>query len=127
MAEKKRKKSELVTNLAPKAFTVAINGDDVLVPANKDENAIMNMIVAARMRHLLQQTMDSYKDDGVKLTPKEMRDLAAAGRDIAAFSAEVYPNEPVNERPNEVAQADDINFEELHTSPPNEPSNPPEA
>ncbi len=89
MAKAKPSTMEL-KKLTPNAVDTVIDGQNIRVATNKSENAIMNMIVAAQMRNLMQETIKKYKDDDVKLMPKELADLAKAARDIAQFSAEIY-------------------------------------
>jgi hypothetical protein len=115
LAEKKPKsKSSALAQLTPNAFIVPINGTDVTVAANKEENTILNMLLASRMRAVIQKTMEDYKDDEVKFTPKELRDLAAAARDVAAFSAEVYASaEPLGKTEKPAEQENDLSFEVL--------------
>jgi hypothetical protein len=88
MASKTSKST--ILQLLPNSVSIKIDGEDVRVATDRHENAIMNMILASQLRSKLQTQMKSYTEDEVKLTPREMRDLAAAARDIASFSAEVY-------------------------------------
>jgi hypothetical protein len=82
----------------------------------------MNMIMASQMRAMIQKAMEDYRNDEVKLTPREIRDLAGAAKDIATFSAEVYgaaePIRPTPPKPTESpTDVTDINFESLHNTP----------
>ncbi len=122
MANKKKPSKALVaSNLAPKSIIVSVNGENVMVPSDKYENAMLNMYMAARMRKLVEDHLDMYKKDEVKLSPKELRDITAAGRDVAAFSAEVYlNNEPIEtggEKKAQEIEADDIPFNDLSKLP----------
>jgi hypothetical protein len=120
MAATKASKKSAIERLTPNAITVRVNGEDVRVATSREEDQIMNMFLAARIRNVLNKTMDDYKNDEVKLTPKEIRDLAAAARDIATFSAEVYAAaEPIKDspKPTEAPDATEINFETLHNVP----------
>lgn len=79
-----------LSNLVPDSFVLTINESEIRIAANKHENAILSMISAGQMRALLDEQIKKYRDRDMILQPREMRDLAAAARDIAAFSAEVY-------------------------------------
>jgi hypothetical protein len=120
-AEKKKSKKLAIGSLTPNSFLVNIGGTEVRVPKDKFENALMNMCLSARLRTVLEQHMDEYKKDEKILSPKELRDLAGAARDIAAFSAEVYnASEPIaNPSPTQVEQSpgEDISFDTLSTPP----------
>lgn len=63
----------------------------VRVPVNGKENRVANQIMAARMRHVIESHLDTYRGDGTKLTPAEIRQLTQAAADVAKFSGEVYP------------------------------------
>src|SRR5688572_13058816 len=122
MAEKKKSKSNALALLTPNSFVVTLNGETITVAGDKNENAILNMFLAARLRNTLEKHMDTYKADEKILSPKELRDLAGAARDIAAFSAEVYatqdPISPNTEKKADATTDDDpIIFEELSKPP----------
>jgi hypothetical protein len=119
------KKKNAVQTLAPNAISVVVNGEEVMVPADKLENAVMNMILASQARHLVQKALKKWDEADETPSPKELRDIAAAMRDIAQFSAEVYEkNEPISESEKKVepAKADDVTFEELGKTDDNSPS-----
>lgn len=99
MAEKK--KCTALARLTPNTVSVVMDGKEVRVPLNKDENAILNMIMASQGRSLIQRAMKKWEDDEQTPTPKELRDIAGAMRDIAGFSAEVYASTPAVEPPSE--------------------------
>jgi hypothetical protein len=121
---KKNTKRLAIGTLTPNSFVVSIAGEQVKVASDKFENAIMNMFLASRLRHVLEEHLDQYKRDEKFMSPKELRDLAGAARDIAAFSAEVYaanePLAPAQEKP--VEQSTDVNFDILSDIKPNEPT-----
>lgn len=99
MAEKKPRKSNALARLVPKATDITVDGHVITVAANKEENSILNMVLAAQMRTMLQEALKDYKDKGMLPTPKELRDLIEAGARVAEFSGEVYaasePIEPI--------------------------------
>lgn len=75
------------------------------------------MVLASQGRSLIQRALSHWKDEAVIPSPKELRDIAGAMKDIAAFSAEVYAAaEPVATKdPEKQAEkaAEEINFEDL--------------
>lgn len=115
MSEKKKKSSQIIA-FTPDAITLSIGGENVLVPITKGENAFLNMVLAAQGRTLIQRTLAHWKEQDAVPSPKELRDIAGAMRDVAAFSAEVYATaEPVSAKDPEkkAEQAEEIDFEEL--------------
>lgn len=65
-------------------------GGTFLVPSGPQENRTSNQILAAQLRHYIQQTLKRYKDGDKLLTPAELRQLAEAAKIVAQFSGEVY-------------------------------------
>lgn len=65
-------------------------GGTMLVPTGKVENRVANQILAAQMRHYIQETLSKYRDGDRMLTPAELRQLAEAAKIVAQFSGEVY-------------------------------------
>lgn len=118
---KKPNKSTAIERLTPNAVTITVKGEELRVATDASENSIMNMIMASQMRSMIQKAMEDYRNDEVKLTPKEIRDLAGAAKDIATFSAEVYAAaEPITQAPKPTeapTDVTDINFESLHNVP----------
>lgn len=116
MAEKKKKPVQIVA-YTPEAITLSIGGEEVLVATTIQENAFLNMVLASQGRSLIQRALSHWKDEAVIPSPKELRDIAGAMKDIAAFSAEVYAAaEPVATKdPEKQAEkaAEEINFEDL--------------
>lgn len=77
--------------LMPNALVVkTTDGSELVLPADKNENSIANKILAAQIRQALTAAIRKYKDMDVPLTPKELKDLADAGKSVAQFSGEVY-------------------------------------
>jgi len=89
MAEKQKKGSSALTRLVP-STTVRIDGHDVMVPNGVSENANANRLLASQMRDLFQRQLKKYKDGDVGMTPKELKELSDAARNIAEFSGIVY-------------------------------------
>lgn len=86
MAEKSSEKK-----LMPNALVVKMaDGEELVLPNDKGENAIANKLVAAQMRQLLTAAIKRYRDMDAPLSPKELNDLVMAGKTLAQFSGEVY-------------------------------------
>jgi hypothetical protein len=100
MAADKKSKASL-QRMTPNSIDVPVDGSIVRVACDKKENAILNMIMASQIRHLLQEQIKKYKDADQTLTPKELNDLTAAARNIATFSGEVYGGQESIEPPGE--------------------------
>lgn len=85
--------------LTPNAVKMTVGGSEIRVASNKDENAVMNMIVVSQMRNLIQENIKKYKEQDIQLTPKELKELADAAKSIADFSLNVYKDaEPLKDR-----------------------------
>lgn len=85
--------------LIPNATKVEVDGKELLIPGNADENKILDQVVAAQIRGIIQDSIQRYNDKEAILTPKELKDLADAGRSLAQFSAEVYKEFGANKPP----------------------------
>src|SRR5690349_1186230 len=66
------------------------DGDSVIVPTEKSGNRVANMILAAQIRHMIQNSIKTYKDKDMLPTPKDLKDLAEAAKSLHQFSGEVY-------------------------------------
>lgn len=112
-------KKNAIDRLTPNSKILVVDGEELRLAADKAENTILNMLLAAQGRALITRTLKRYKDLEETPSPKELRDIAAALRDIAAFSSEVYEAaEPISagmEKEKEAEKADvtDISFEDL--------------
>ena len=93
MAEDRKEKLAM-TKMVPGAIVVKIDNDEIRVATNSEENSILNAILASQGRSLIQQQIKMWKEKEATMSPKELRDLAGAMRDIAEFSAEVYKSNP---------------------------------
>ena len=100
--------------LLPNATRVIIDGQTLVVPFDKNENANANKILAAQMRQAIQLAIKSYKDGEQTLTPKELNDLAMAVKNIAGMSKDVYEAAEPIQTPKPVVdaevQADEVDF-----------------
>ncbi len=79
-----------INALTPNALAVTINGKELRVASNKAENNMMNMIVMAQMRHMIQNHLKRYEDEERLLTPKEVKDMADAIKAMAGASQDIY-------------------------------------
>lgn len=86
MAEKSSEKK-----LMPNALVVkTADGAELVLPSDKNENSIANKIVAAQIRQILTLQIQKYRALDQTMSPKELKDLADAGKALAQFSGEVY-------------------------------------
>lgn len=117
----KKKTARALANLVPNAFKVDIDGNEVFVASNREENSMLNMVVAARMRALLETTLKKYKEKDVVMSPKELKDFTDAAKNIAEFSDVIYAgSDPLTDKgpegPKNVTGSDTIeaiNFDSL--------------
>lgn len=98
------------------------DGGLVIVPSEKSGNRAANMILAAQIRHLIQDSIKTYKDKEMLPTPKDLKDLAEAAKSLHQFSGEVYKeDEPLPTAPKRVKDTpkeDDINFDVIEAHKP---------
>ena len=116
MAEKKNKGA--LARIMPHEM-VNVDGHDVRVPNGKEENITANKLLACSARSLLEDQIKRYRDEGLRITPKELRDLAEAAKSIADFSATVYNDvEPKKDTRNVTPQAlEDIDLGGIASTP----------
>ncbi len=115
-----KKKSAALARLVE---SIEITGDDgtkLMVPVSAEANATLNKIMASQMRALIQKSMEKFADQE-HMTPKELKELTEAARNVAEFSGEVYKageeiNEP-GEKKVEAIPADIIDFSKLKSQP----------
>lgn len=88
--KKKQKENRALAMIAPNAIKVKINDTDVFVASDRDENCALNMVVAAQLRAVLQAHLKMYKDKDRELTPKELKELTEAAKNISDFSGMLY-------------------------------------
>lgn len=111
------KKSTELARLIPNAFVVKRpEGEDLIVASNADENKILNYILASQIRSLIEKNLKEYTNLEKILSPKELKDLADAGRSLAEFSATVYEGPAaVSEKKAEAIPVDSTDFSQLTT------------
>lgn len=121
MAEsKKSKKSGILTRLTPGSVDVNINGREIRVANNKQENTILNAVVISQGRDLIQRSLKRYEDQDVVPDARELVSIIKSMRDLVEASNLVYPSDdPVLDQPKkaESTEPDDISFEALHQPP----------
>lgn len=66
------------------------DGAVVIVPSEKSGNRAANMILAAQLRHLIQNSIKTYREKDMLATPKDLKDLAEAAKSLHQFSGDVY-------------------------------------
>jgi hypothetical protein len=100
-AEKKRKEA---SSLTPNAITIKVGGMEVTVPTDKAENAMMGIILAARGRAFIHKAIDKWVEGEQIPSPKELRDLAGAIRDINESCGAVFDKIELPSIPTKVAE-----------------------
>lgn len=105
------------------------DGGIVIVPSEKSGNRVANMILAAQIRTMIQKSIATYQEKEMLPTPKDLKDLASAARELHVFSSEVYKEDdaPLAELKKVKApkEAEEVNFDEALETPKNDnPSNP---
>ena len=63
---------------------------DVIVPVDKTGNRIANMVLAAQMRSLIQNSIRTYREKEMLASPKDLKDLAEAMKSLEGMSRNVY-------------------------------------
>lgn len=116
MAQKK--KSAALARLVDSIEIKNPDGTTLMVPVSADANAVLNKIMASQMRALIQKSMEKFAGQD-HLTPKELKELTEAARNVAEFSGEVYKageeiNEP-GEKKAELVDVGGIDFSKLKT------------
>ena len=86
MAKGERKTANAIKELAPDARVVTIDGKSVMIPSTVAENAMLNVVMAARGRAMIENALKNWSDRGEEPNPKELRDIAAAMKEIADLS-----------------------------------------
>lgn len=118
MAQKKR--SAALARLVDSIEITSPDGAKLMVPVSAEANATLNKIMASQMRALIQKSMEKFSNVD-HMTPKELKELTEAARNVAEFSGEVYKageeiNEP-GEKKVEAVDTEMIDFSNLKTKP----------
>src|SRR5258708_7500375 len=95
------------------------DGSVVAVPLTAEDNSNANKILASQVRNLIQKTIEKYNE--ATLTPKELKDLASAAKELADFSGEVYKSGELGtipgEKPVDKTSEPDVSFDKLLEKP----------
>lgn len=94
------------------------NGELLIIPGDKAANKIANMIMAAKIRSLIESSVRTYKEKDMLPTPKDLKDLAEAAKSLNSMTGELYKEDgetPLSTATSKnkiikVEPADDIDF-----------------
>lgn len=111
-----KKAARALANLVPNAIKVSVDGTEVFVASNREENSMLNMVAASRMRWLFEETMRNYKEKGVLMTPRELKDFTESARNIAEFSDAIYAgNDGLGREPKEKGEKNVTSSDTIET------------
>jgi hypothetical protein len=85
MAKKSSALSRLITSIEVKDENGTLS-----VPVSKESNSLANKVLITRIRTMIEESIKEWKMKGLSLTPKELRELAGAARDVADSSNLIY-------------------------------------
>lgn len=109
-----KKKSGALARLVESIEIKNPDGTITQVPVTKEDNDNLNKILASQMRDLIQKSIHKFAGQD-HMTPKELKELTEAARNVAEFSGEVYKaGESLDE--NNVKRVDPIVSEVLDFS-----------
>jgi hypothetical protein len=114
MGKKPAKSSERA--MMPNAVIIStVDGQELTVPSNKEENSFANQVVIAQIRQQINRNLKLYREREELMTPKELKDMAEAAAVLIKSSAEIYQNaDPLqNKTESTEVKADEVSFEEL--------------
>jgi hypothetical protein len=84
-----KKKSGAVARLVESIEIHNADGSTTMVPVTAEDNSKANKILASQMRDLITKSIVKFGGLAI-MTPKELKELTEAARNIAEFSGEVY-------------------------------------
>lgn len=125
MSDKKKLTGALAL-LTPNAIKTNVDGREVVVASNKDENDALNMIMISMGRTLIQEALKRWKEDEQTPSPKELKDIITSMKELAESSKAIYEgSEPLDgkgkaEKPAEKTgndSIDTISFESITKTP----------
>lgn len=117
----KPSKAILASSLAKRSMKVQIDGSEIIVPLDRIENTILNNIVASQGRALIQENIKKYKDTEQIITPRELKDLIGAMKDMIDMSGMIFANGDLSDAPTQIKDAvadPGIDFSEIGTDDP---------
>ena len=112
-------------SLVPNATILKVDGMEIVIPSNKEENAILAIMLTSQGRAFIRNALKKYQEGDQVPTPKELRDIAGAIRDInesctAIFDKiELAPPKP-QEKTAEKIGGEALDFTVLETKEENE-------
>ncbi len=108
----KSKRDAELSRLIPKSMTIKTDSGTIVVAGNSEENKILNYLIVGQIRDLVQSTLKKWKDSEQVPSPKDLKDIAAAGRDLCEFSDAVYKGADELQKPDE-KQAEPVNDDDF--------------
>jgi hypothetical protein len=97
--KKPKKKSVAIDTLTKRSMKVVINGTEVVVPLDKIENTILNNIMASQGRAIVQKAIKDYKDQEQTPTPRELKDLIGAMKEVIDMTGMIFANGDIGDAP----------------------------
>jgi hypothetical protein len=98
-SKKPKKKSVAIDTLTKRSMKVVINGTEVVVPLDKIENTILNNIMASQGRAIVQKAIKDYKDQEQTPTPRELKDLIGAMKEVIDMTGMIFANGDIGDAP----------------------------
>lgn len=89
---RKGRKKMVVTlaRLIPNSIEIKDGERSIIIASNLEENRVLNYYTIGQIRDVLTHSIEDFRNKEATLTPKELRDLAEAGRALADYSDTVY-------------------------------------
>lgn len=118
----KSKKSGALARLVSSIEISNPDGTITHVPVSAEDNSTANKILASQMRELISKSIHKFGGLDV-MTPKELKELTEAARNVAEFSGEVYKSGEVIETGEKRAEPiveDVLDFSKLKSQKPSE-------
>ncbi len=118
----KTKKSGALARLVSSIEISNPDGTITHVPVSAEDNSTANKILASQMRELISKSIHKFGGLDV-MTPKELKELTEAARNVAEFSGEVYKSGEVIETGEKRAEPiveDVLDFSKLKPQKPSE-------
>lgn len=84
------KKSSAMARLVTSIEIKHDDGTVTNVPVSKEDNSVANKVLITQVRTMISGAIKEYKDKGITLSPKDLRELASAVREVADSSTEIY-------------------------------------
>jgi hypothetical protein len=86
-------KNSALAKIAPNVKVITTDdGTDIVLAGDAAENKILNYLMFAQVRALIQQNIARYADKDI-ITPKELKDLVEAAKGLAESSTTLYQSD----------------------------------